>query len=117
MATSEKTMTKLKELVADYLIHVSEYPTHRDGSYNPIKAFATITLDVEVLGNIKINNISIEQSDEKEPNDLLVKFPGKFNAKREEVFENIVFQDRRIREGLTDLIIGYYNAALDDLEK
>ena len=117
MATSENTMKKLKDTVADYLIHVSEYQTHKDGTYNPIKAFATITLDVELFGCIKINNIVIEQPDEKEPNDLIVKFPGKYNPKRDEVFENIVFQDRRMREALTDLMISYYNQALDDMDK
>ena len=118
MAVSTALLNKVRDSVSDSRVHLSKYETHRDNTYNPIKAYVTITLDTGAFfGDMRINNISIEQPDPNEPNDILVNLPSKYNKTQEKSFENVQFRDPRVTEAIREVIRELYEEELDRVEK
>jgi hypothetical protein len=118
VAVSQALLNKIRDSISDYRVHLSEYDNHQDGTYNPIKAFLTITVDTGAFfGDVRINNISVKQADAKEPNDIEILFPSKWNKKNDRAYENVQFRDPRVMDGLREVCREFYLDALDASEK
>ena len=114
MAVSTSLLNKVRDAVSDSRVHLSEYEFRQDQTYNPIKAYVTITIDTgSVFGDVRINNISVEQPDQKEPNDLVVHLPSKFNKVKGKSYDNLQFGDRRVAEALCEVIRELYEDEMD----
>lgn len=118
MGVSTTLLNKVRDSVSDSLVHLSKYDLHRDQTYNPIKAYVTLTLDTgSIFGDIRINNISVEQPDQHDPNNIVVNLPSKFNKVKGKSYENVQFRDIRLAEAVREVIRELYFDELDNAGK
>lgn len=111
---SPALLEKIRNSIADHRVNLSAYTNHEDGTYNPIKAYMTITVDTGAfMGDVRINNISVMQPDETEPNEVDILFPSKWNKKSERSYENFQFRDPRVMDGLRQICRELYEDEMD----
>lgn len=115
---SPAMLEKIRKSISDYRVNLSAYDNHQDGTYNPIKGYMTITVDTgDFMGDVRINNISVMQPDENEPNEVDILFPSKWNKKNERSYENFQFRDPRVMDGLRQICRELYEEECDRADK